>query len=87
VPAGTDARTTGGAVATVASALSASLLKRVRSIEALDPRAITLVLHNDRVVRWGSASRSADKARVLPILLNQHGSQFDVTDPDQPFSR
>jgi cell division protein FtsQ len=87
VPAGTDARTTGGAVATVASSLPASLRARISSIQALDPNAITLVLVSGRVVRWGSAARSTQKARILPTLLMQHGSQFDVTDPDLPFSR
>jgi cell division protein FtsQ len=88
VPEGTDARTTGGAVATVAAALSAPVRGEVRSIEALDPRAITLVLTHGRVVAWGSADRSADKARVLPALLAQkHADHIDVTDPDQPFTR
>jgi cell division protein FtsQ len=59
----------------------------VQSIEALDPAAITLVLRGDRVVRWGSAARSPDKARILPALLKQPGTQFDLSDPDQPFSR
>ena len=87
VPAGTSARTTGGAVATVAAALPAALRKQVRSIEALDAKAITLVLTGDRVVRWGSAARSADKARVLPVLLRHDVAQVDVSDPDQPFTR
>lgn len=91
VPAGTSARTTGGAVATVAAALPASIRAQVRSIQALDPNAITLVLTHQRLVHWGSAARSADKARVLPFLLKsdqQNGdSVIDVTDPDQPFTR
>lgn len=90
VPAGTDARTTGGAVATVAAALPASLRHEVRSIQALDPQAITLVLTHGRVVHWGSAARSADKARVLPVLLDHGGGAVDVvdvSDPDQPFTR
>ncbi len=87
VPAGTDARTTGGAVATVAAALPAALRTQVRSIEALDPSSITLVLTRGRVVRWGSADRSADKARLLPKLLTHPVQQVDVTDPDQPFTR
>ena len=87
VPNGTDARTTGGAVATVASALPARVRARISSIQALDPNAITLLMNNGRVVRWGSAARSADKARILPALLRQPGSQIDVTDPDQPFLR
>lgn len=87
VPGGTDARTTGGAVATVAAALPARVRARIASIQALDPNAITLLMHNGRVVRWGSADRSADKARILPALLGQRGSQIDVTDPNQPFLR
>jgi cell division protein FtsQ len=60
----------------------------VRSIEALDPNAITLVLTRQRVVSWGSAQRSADKARVLPALLARSGVQHvDVTNPDLPFTR
>jgi cell division protein FtsQ len=87
VPAGASARTTGGAVATVAASLPAALRRQVRSIEALDPKSITLVLTANRVVRWGSASRSADKARLLPTLLARHPAQVDLTDPDQPFTR
>jgi cell division protein FtsQ len=88
VPAGTDSTTTGGAVATVAAALPAPLLHQVRSVEALDPAAITLVLTRGRVVAWGSATRNADKARVLPVLLGRkHADHVDVTDPDQPFTR
>lgn len=87
VPVGTDARTTGGAVATVAAALPASLRAQVRSIQALDPRAITLVLSKGRIVQWGSADRSPDKARVLPVLLRHGVQQVDVSNPDQPFTR
>jgi cell division protein FtsQ len=87
VPSGVSARTTGGAVATVAADLPAALLRRVASIQALDPAAITLVLTDGRIVRWGSVERSADKARILPTLLSRPGRQFDVTDPDQPFAR
>lgn len=87
VPRGTDARTTGGAVATVAAALPAAVLGRIASIQALDPTAITLVMRSGRVVRWGGADRSAEKARILPALLARPGSQLDLTDPDQPFVR
>lgn len=87
IPKGTSARTTGRAVATVAAALPAKLRGRIESIQALDPKAITLLLTNGRVVQWGSADRSTQKARILPALLKQHGEQFDVSDPDQPFTR
>lgn len=87
VPADADARTTGGAVASVARALPARLRAKIDVIHALDPSAITLVLNGGRTVEWGSATRSAAKARVLAGLLKQPGSQIDITDPDQPFTR
>jgi cell division protein FtsQ len=86
VPAGPAGRTTSGAVATVAADLPASVRAKVASIQALDPNAITVLLTDQRVVRWGSADRSADKARILPALLSQPGTQIDLTDPDQPFT-
>jgi cell division protein FtsQ len=87
VPSGPKAKATGEALAQVAAALSAQLLTRVAAIEAFDPTTITLLLTDHRVVRWGTAERDADKARILPTLLAQPGTQFDVTDPDQPFTR
>ena len=87
VPAGPDARATGAAVATVAAALPEQVRRDVESIQALDPQAITLLMADGRVVRWGSADRSTDKARILPALLRRDGSEFDVSDPDLPFSR
>jgi cell division protein FtsQ len=87
VPTGTDAQTTGSAVATVASALSAALLKQVKSIQALDANSISLLLTHSRIVNWGSAAQSREKAQILPILLKQPDSQFDVSNPDLPYSR
>lgn len=87
VPAGSDARTTGGAVATVAAALPSALRKQVESINALNPSSISLALTHGRIVRWGSAARSAQKAQLLPALLARHPSEIDLTDPDQPFTR
>jgi cell division protein FtsQ len=86
VPSGAGARTTGGAVATVAAALPTKIRARISSIQALDPQAITLLLKDDRVVHWGSADRSAEKARVLAALLPRTDQQIDVSDPDQPFT-
>jgi cell division protein FtsQ len=87
VPAGSDARTTGGAVATVAAALPSALRKQVESINALNPSAISLALTHGRIVRWGSAAQSTQKARLLPALLARHSNEIDLTDPDQPFTR
>jgi cell division protein FtsQ len=87
VPSDADARTTGGAVATVARALPPRLRAKITVIHALDPLAINLVLTDGRTVQWGSAADSPAKARVLPALLAQPGDQIDVTDPHQPFTR
>jgi cell division protein FtsQ len=87
VPSGAKQRSTAAAVATVASALPHQVRRHVISIQALDPDSITLVLTGDRVVRWGSAERTADKARLLPALLRHHPQQVDLTNPDQPFTR
>ena len=87
MPAARTRRPTRAAVAAVPQTLPAALRAQVRSIQALDPTSITLVLRHGRVVRWGSAERNADKARILPVLLQRKGSTIDVTDPDQPFTR
>lgn len=87
VPSGPAERRTAAAVGAVANALPASVRRHVRSIQALDPGAITLVLTGDRVVRWGSADRTALKARLLPALLRHHPRQVDLTNPEQPFTR
>jgi cell division protein FtsQ len=87
VPKGTAGRETGRAVAVVANALPTRVRGRIASIQALSPQAITLLLDNGRVVRWGTAERSAAKAHVLPLLLHRAGDQIDLTDPDQPFTR
>jgi len=87
VPSGPAGDAASAAVATVAADLNAGLLTEVASISALDPSSITLLLIDHRVVRWGSADRSADKAKVLPTLLMQPGTQFDVSNPDQVVAR
>jgi cell division protein FtsQ len=75
------------AVASVAASMPASLLQRVDSIQAQDPNTITLVLRHGKIIRWGSATRNVEKARILPTLLRRAASQVDITDPDQPFTR
>lgn len=77
------------AVARVAAALPRTLLAQVHSIQALDPTAITLVLSQGRLVQWGSATANAQKALVLPVIIKhrRYDTVFDVSDPNQPFSR
>ncbi len=83
----TAATATGHAVATVAGALTAPVLRELSSISASDPSAITLHLRDGRTVQWGSADRSGDKAQVLPALLARPGTDFDVSNPDLVVAR
>jgi cell division protein FtsQ len=87
LPTGDAEHDTALAVATVAGALPTALIGQVRSIEALDATAITLVLTRHRLVRWGSAERTPEKAHLLPALLRRPVGYVDLTDPDQPFTR
>jgi cell division protein FtsQ len=87
IPAGSRGAASGRAVATVAGSLTPALLAKLTYIKANDPQSITLVLADGRTVRWGSADRSADKARVLPALLSRPGTTFDVSDPDVVVAR
>lgn len=84
---GVEARATGAAVATVAAALPAKLRAKIASIQALNPQSITLLLNDHRVITWGSAARSAAKARVLVALLPRTDQAINLTDPDQPYTR
>lgn len=83
----TGATATGHAVATVAGALTAPVLRKLSSISANDPSAITLHLRDGRTVQWGSADRSTDKAQVLPALLSRPGTEFDISNPDLVVAR
>ena len=89
VPTGAASLTARAAVAQVAAALPTSLRPDVRSVDALDPSAITLVLSKGRIAQWGSVSRSVEKGRILPVLLAhaKNDTQFNVVDPRRPFSR
>jgi len=87
LPSGETQRDTALAVAAVAGALPHAVLVQVRSIQALDPTAITLVLTRHRLVRWGSADSTPEKAQLLPALLRPVVRYVDLTDPDQPYTR
>jgi cell division protein FtsQ len=89
LPTGNASETsaTYGAAARVATALPVALRTKVASVQALTADSITLLMDDQRVVRWGGDDRDAEKARVLAVLLTQQNSQIDVTDPDVPFSR
>jgi cell division protein FtsQ len=75
------------AAATVATALPAAVRSKVNSIQALTADSVTLLMDDQRVVRWGSAGDNALKAKVLQALLTQPNTQIDVTNPEMPFTR
>jgi cell division protein FtsQ len=55
------------------------------SVESID--RISLVLRDGRVVLWGSAEESVDKARVLERLLAKRARYYDVSVPGLPTYR
>ena len=73
--------------ARVAAALPPALAKRVASVDVRTVDTISLRMRSGRTVRWGSADGSADKARVLVVLLKQKASFYDVSVPGQPIVR
>jgi cell division protein FtsQ len=87
VPSAADSRTSAAAVATVAAALPGKLRKHISSIQALNAHAITVLLRDHRVVHWGNAEHSSEKARVLRALLPHAQHLIDVSDPEKPFTR
>ena len=84
---GPRAQASAAAAATAASALPASVLALLATVQADDPAGISLVLRDNRIVRWGGPDRSSDKARVLAALLARPGTVFDVSDPDLVYAR
>ncbi len=72
------------AAASVADALPAHLLATVRLISAQSMDSIALELVDGRVIRWGSATESEEKAQVLAVLLRQRARVYDVSVPAAP---
>lgn len=88
VTTGSDTR--GEALAEVAGVISAlpdGVARRVDHVEVATIDQIQLVLRDGRRVEWGSAEQSEEKARVLPVLLQQDGQVFDVSVPGTPTAR
>lgn len=78
-PGSGDPSTT--AALAVLGALPRSVLSSVSKIRAASPFRVELLLTGNRTVIWGDASSSARKAQVLPVMLQQKGSVFDLSDP------
>ena len=73
--------------ARVAGALPPGIAARVSYVRVRTLDTISLVLRNGRTVLWGSADASAEKAKVLTVLLRQRASLYDVSVPGQPVIR
>ncbi|MDT0201259.1 FtsQ-type POTRA domain-containing protein [Nocardioides sp. AE5] len=80
-----DARAEGAAVI---AALPDDIAQQVEHLELHSIDQISLQLRDGRVVQWGSAEDSADKARVLAVLLDEvEAKEYDVTVPGQATTR
>jgi len=73
-----------GAAVEVLTGLPQSLRGEVRAVAASSPVDVTLLLADDREVRWGAPDQGERKAAVLGALLTQPGEVYDVTTPDLP---
>jgi cell division protein FtsQ len=73
-----------GAAVEVLTGLPQPLRGQVRAVAAGSPVDVTLLLADDREVRWGAPDQGERKAAVLGALLTQPGQVYDVTTPDLP---
>lgn len=73
--------------AAVVSALPGHVARRVGHVEVTSIDQISLHLRDGRTVVWGSADQSADKGKVLAVLLEQEAQVYDVSVPGQPTTR
>jgi len=73
--------------AAVVDVLPAGLAAKVVSVRVETIDAISLALDDGRTVFWGSADDSANKAKVVAVLLEQKASTYDVSVPGQPTIR
>jgi cell division protein FtsQ len=68
----------------VMTALAPEVADQVGRVAAPSVASITLTLTDGRVVVWGGADRTAEKAAKLAALLTRPGHTYDVSSPDLP---
>lgn len=68
----------------VLTALRPEVVGQVGRVAAPSVASITLTLTDGRVVIWGTADRTDEKAEKLAALLTQPGQTYDVSSPDLP---
>jgi cell division protein FtsQ len=73
--------------AAVVGSLPADVARRVDFVELRTVDQISLRLRDGRVVVWGSAEQTAQKASVLDALLRVKAREYDVSVPGQPTTR
>ena len=66
----------------VVGQLKAPVRDQVASVSAPSAYRVVLTLRDGRVVVWGSADQGAKKMQILPAVLAQPGSTYDISDPD-----
>ena len=74
-------------IATVVGDLSPEIRELVTGVSAETRDSIQLDLTKGRTVVWGSAERGPLKASVLEVLLEQKGTVYNVSAPEQPAIR
>ncbi len=66
---------------TVVQVLPAELVPLLSTVSARSPYDISLELTDGRTVQWGGVSDSVRKGQILPAVLAQQGTAFDISDP------
>jgi cell division protein FtsQ len=74
-------RPVAGAGAAVLRELPPRIARRVAVVNAPTPSEVSLQLTNGAVIVWGDASRSAEKAKELALLMRTHARLYDVSAP------
>jgi len=79
-------------ITAVLAELPVSILSRLNSASASSVDSIQLSLSGEQKIFWGSAERSAEKAKVLEAMLSLPATdppvrEFDVSTPDRPVTR
>jgi cell division protein FtsQ len=74
-------RPVASAGAAVLRELPLRIARRVRTVSAPNPSEVSLQLANGAVIVWGDASRPAEKAKELALLMRTHARLYDVSAP------
>jgi cell division protein FtsQ len=73
--------------AEVVAALPAAVRTSIASIRVPSRDSITLTTSKNQTIVWGSSDDTAQKARVLTVLLRQKARVYDVSAPDLPTTK